>query len=163
VDASGKRLVKNKLLIRKRKERREGMEIKKIGVLGAGTMGSSIAQLCAQSGLEVVMRDVTHELVEKGIKNADRSLTGLVTKGKISEGDKKNILSRIKGTAEANDLKGVDFVIEAVFENIDLKKELFKQLDAITGPEIILSTNTSSLSIKRWWECISSTHRQLCG
>jgi 3-hydroxybutyryl-CoA dehydrogenase len=147
VDASGKRLVKNKLLIRKRKERREGMEIKKIGVLGAGTMGSSIAQLCAQSGLEVVMRDVTHELVEKGIKNADRSLTGLVTKGKISEGDKKNILSRIKGTAEANDLKGVDFVIEAVFENIDLKKELFKQLDAITGPEIILSTNTSSLSI----------------
>jgi len=123
------------------------MEIKKIGVLGAGTMGSNIAQLCAQSGFEVVMRDVANELVEKGIKNVDRSLSGLVTKGKMSEGDKKTILSRIKGTVEMSDLKGVDYVIEAVFESIDLKKDLFKQLDEITRPEVILCTNTSSLSI----------------
>jgi 3-hydroxybutyryl-CoA dehydrogenase len=121
--------------------------MKKIGVLGAGTMGSSITLLCAQSGFEVTVRDMTKELVEKGIKNIDRNLTGLVTKGKMKEEDKKVVLSRIKGTTEISDFKELDYVIEAAFENIDLKKELFKQLDAITRPEIILSTNTSSLSI----------------
>jgi 3-hydroxybutyryl-CoA dehydrogenase len=121
--------------------------MRKIGVLGAGTMGGGIAQLCAQSGFDVVMRDVTNELVEKGIKNIDRGLNGLVTKGKITEGDKKSILSRIKGTVEMSDLKDVDYVVEAVFENIDIKKDLFKKLDELTRPEIILSTNTSSLSI----------------
>jgi 3-hydroxybutyryl-CoA dehydrogenase len=123
------------------------MEIKKIGVLGAGTMGSNISQLCAQSGFEVTVKDVTKELVEKGIKNIDRNLTALVTKGKLKEEDRKAVLSRIKGTTEVSDFKDMDYVIEAAFENIDLKKDLFKQLDEVTRPEIILSTNTSSLSI----------------
>ncbi len=123
------------------------MEIKKIGILGAGTMGSGIVQLCAQSGFEVVMKDVTNELVDRGMKNIDRSLSGLVAKGKLSEENRKAILSRIKGTVQMSDLKDVDYVIEAVFENIDLKKEIFKQLDELTRPEIILSTNTSTLSI----------------
>jgi 3-hydroxybutyryl-CoA dehydrogenase len=121
--------------------------MKKIGVLGAGTMGSNITQLCAQRGFEVTVRDITNELVEKGIKNIDRNLTALVAKGKLKEEEKMVILSRIKRTTEITDFKDVDYVIEAVFENIDLKKELFKQLDEITRPEIILSTNTSSLSI----------------
>jgi 3-hydroxybutyryl-CoA dehydrogenase len=121
--------------------------MKRIGVVGAGTMGGNIVQLCAQSGFEVTVRDVTKELVEKGIKNIDRNLTGLVSKGKMKEEDKQAVLSRIRGTTEMSDLKDADYVIEAAFENIEVKKELFKQLDETTRPEIILSTNTSSLSI----------------
>lgn len=123
------------------------MDIKRIGVLGAGTMGSNIAQLCAQSGFEVTVRDISNELVERGVKNIDRNLTALVTKGKLKEEDKKTILSRIKGTTEMLDFRDMDYVIEAAFENLDLKKELFKKLDEVTRPEIVLSTNTSSLSI----------------
>ncbi len=121
--------------------------MKKIGVIGAGAMGGGITQLCAQSGFEVTVRDVTPELVQKGIKNIDRSLTGLVSKGKLKEDEKQSVLSRIKGTTEMSELKDADYVIEAAFENIDVKKELFKQLDEITRPNIILATNTSSLSI----------------
>lgn len=123
------------------------MEIKKIGILGAGTMGSGIAQLCSQNGFGVVMRDVSKEFIDRGIKNIDRGLSGLVLKGKLKEEDKVAILSRIKGTVEMSDLKDVDYVIEAAIEDIDLKKDIFKQLDRLTRSEVILSTNTSSLSI----------------
>jgi 3-hydroxybutyryl-CoA dehydrogenase len=123
------------------------MEIKKIGILGAGTMGSGIAQLCSQNGFGVVMRDVSKEFIDRGIKNIDRGLSGLVLKGKLKEEDKVAILSRIKGTVEMSDLKDVDYVIEAAIEDLDLKKDIFKQLDRLTRSEVILSTNTSSLSI----------------
>ena len=123
------------------------MKIKKVGVLGAGTMGSGIAQLYAQSGFEVVLKDVSDELVQRGLKNIDRNLSRLVSKAKLSENDKTAVLSRLKGTVEMADLADVDYVIEAAFEDMELKKRLFKELDELTKPEVILSTNTSTLSI----------------
>lgn len=132
------------------------MEIKKIGVLGAGTMGSGIAQVAAQAGFEVVMRDISDEFVERGLKNIEAFLNKGIQKGKITEEDKKNVLSRIKGTTDMNDLKDVDFVIEAVLEDLDLKKQVFKELDELTRPEVVLTTNTSSMSIT---EIASATKR----
>ena len=123
------------------------MKIKKVGVLGTGVMGGGIAQLCAQSGFEVVLKDVSDELVQRGLKNIDRNLSRLVSKAKLSEDDKTAVLSRLKGTVEMADLADVDYVIEAAFEDIELKKRLFKELDELTKPEIVLSTNTSTLSI----------------
>ncbi len=123
------------------------MEIKKIGVVGAGTMGNGIAQVAAQIGCSVVMRDVEDRFVENGLKNITRFLSKSVEKGKMSEDQKKEILGRIKGTTNMADLKDVDLVIEAVLEDLNLKKAVFKELDGICKPETILATNTSSMSI----------------
>jgi len=125
------------------------MEIKKIGVIGAGAMGSGIAQVCAQSGYDVVLRDIKDEFVDRGIKSIDRFLSKSVEKGKLAEDDKKNILGRIKGTTKIEDLKDVDYVIEAAVENIDLKHQIFKEVEKITKPEVIIATNTSSISITK--------------
>jgi 3-hydroxybutyryl-CoA dehydrogenase len=123
------------------------MEIKKIGVIGAGIMGNGIAQAAAQIGCEVVMRDIEDRFVQNGLKNIDKFLTKSIEKGKIKEADKAAILGRIKGTTRLEDLKDVDFVVEAVIENMDLKRQVFKELDTICRPEVILSSNTSSMSI----------------
>jgi 3-hydroxybutyryl-CoA dehydrogenase len=123
------------------------MEIKTIGVLGAGSMGNGIAQVAAQAGYQVVMRDIETRFVENGLKAIDKFLAKGVEKGKMTDDQKKGILSRIKGTTRMEDLKGVDFVIEAVFEDLGLKKDVFKQLDELTRPEVILTTNTSSMSV----------------
>ncbi|UCC65968.1 MAG: 3-hydroxybutyryl-CoA dehydrogenase [Deltaproteobacteria bacterium] len=123
------------------------MEIKKIGMLGAGAMGNGISQVCAQSGYEVIMRDIADEFVQRGMKTIEGFLTKSVEKGKLSEDDKKATLSRIKGTTQVSDLKDVDFVIEAVIEDLELKKQVFQEMDELTRPEVILATNTSSMSI----------------
>ncbi|MBM4349673.1 MAG: 3-hydroxyacyl-CoA dehydrogenase family protein [Deltaproteobacteria bacterium] len=123
------------------------MEIKKIGVLGAGSMGNGIAQVAAQAGYQVVMRDIEDRFVENGLKAIDKFLSKSVEKGKMTEEQKKGVLSRIKGTTRIEDLKDVDFVIEAVFEDLELKRGVFKALDEITGPHVILTTNTSSMSV----------------
>lgn len=123
------------------------MEIKRIGVLGAGAMGNGISQVAAQAGFEVVMRDIEDRFVENGLKAIEKFLSKSVEKGKMSEAQKKEIFGRIKGTTIMEDLKDVDFVIEAVFEDLDLKKNVFKQLDEITKPQVILTTNTSSMSV----------------
>ncbi|MBI5602969.1 MAG: 3-hydroxybutyryl-CoA dehydrogenase [Deltaproteobacteria bacterium] len=123
------------------------MEIKKIGVVGAGTMGNGIAQVAAQIGCSVVMRDVEDRFVENGVKNITRFLSKSVEKGKMTEDQKNEILGRIKGTTSMADLKDVDLVIEAVLEDLNLKKAVFKELDGICKPETILATNTSSMSI----------------
>lgn len=123
------------------------MEIKKIGVLGAGTMGNGIAQVAAQSGFEVVMRDIEERFVENGLKAIEKFLSKSVEKGKMTEDQKKDVLARIKGTTRMEDLKDVDFVIEAVFEDLELKKNVFRQLDELTKDHVILTTNTSSMSI----------------
>lgn len=123
------------------------MEIKKIGVLGAGSMGNGIAQVAAQAGYLVVMRDIEDRFVENGLKNINAFLTKSVEKGKMTEDQKKSILSRIKGTTQMEELKDVDFVIEAVFEDLELKRTVFKTLDELTAPHVILTTNTSSMSI----------------
>lgn len=123
------------------------MEIKKIGVLGAGLMGRGIAQVAAQAGYNVVMRDIEDRFVEGGLNAIESFLKVSVEKGKMTEEEKKTVMGRIKGTTKLEDLKDVDFVIEAVSENMNLKKEVFRTLDEITRKEVILATNTSSLSI----------------
>jgi 3-hydroxybutyryl-CoA dehydrogenase len=123
------------------------MEIKKIGVIGAGTMGNGIAQIAAQIGCDVVMRDIEDSFVDRGIKSIDKFLSKSVEKGKLQEAEKKAILGRVKGTTKLSDLKDCDFVVEAVIENMDLKKQVFKELDTLCRPEVILASNTSSMSI----------------
>jgi len=123
------------------------MEIKVIGVLGAGTMGNGIAQVAAQAGYQVIMRDIEDRFVENGLRAIEKFLTKGVEKGKITEEAKKEALSRIRGTTRMEDLSEADLVIEAVFEDLDLKKSLFKELDRLTRPEVILASNTSSMSI----------------
>ena len=138
------------------------MEIKKIGVIGAGAMGNGIAQMAAQIGCDVVLRDIKDEFVERGMKNIDRFLSKSVEKGKIEASEKDAILGRIKGTTEMADLKDVDFVIEAVIEDIDLKKSVFKELDELCAPHVILASNTSSMSLT---EIAAATKRpeKVCG
>jgi len=123
------------------------MDVKIIGVLGAGTMGNGIAQVAAQAGYQVIMRDIEDRFVENGLKAIEKFLAKSVEKGKMSEEQKKGIAGRIKGTTRMEDLKDVDLLIEAVFEDLDLKKNLFKQLDELTRKEVILTSNTSSMSI----------------
>jgi len=123
------------------------MDIKLIGVLGAGSMGSGIAQVAAQSGYQVLMRDIEERFVENGLRAIEKFLSKSVEKGKMTEEQKKNILLRIKGVTRMEDLTEVDFVIEAVFEDLELKKNVFRQLDELTRSHVILATNTSSMSI----------------
>jgi 3-hydroxybutyryl-CoA dehydrogenase len=123
------------------------MEIKKIGVLGAGAMGNGIAQVCAQAGFEVLMRDIADEFVQRGLKTIEGFLSKGVERGKISEDDKKKTMDRITGTTNVADLKDVDFIIEAVLEDLELKKQVFQEMDDLTRPEVVLATNTSSMSI----------------
>ncbi|MCF8130315.1 MAG: 3-hydroxyacyl-CoA dehydrogenase family protein [Deltaproteobacteria bacterium] len=138
------------------------MEIKKVGVIGAGAMGNGIAQMAAQIGCDVVLRDIKDEFVERGMKNIDRFLSKSVEKGKLEASQKDGILGRIKGTTEMADLKDVDFVIEAVIEDLDLKKSVFKELDEICAPHVILASNTSSMSLT---EIAAATKRpeKVCG
>ena len=138
------------------------MEIKKLGVVGAGTMGNGIAQVAAQIGCEVVMRDIEDSFVERGIKSIDRFLSKSVEKGKLQAEEKQKIMGRIKGTTKMSDLKDADFVVEAVIEDLDLKKSVFKELDGLCRPEVILSSNTSSMSIT---EIAAATGRpdKVCG
>lgn len=128
----------------------------KICVLGAGTMGSGIAQAFAVKGHEVILRDIKDEFVEKGIKTVDKSLTRLVTKGKMEEAKKTEILANITGTVDLNAAADCDLVVEAAIENMEIKKKIFADLDSICKKEAILASNTSSLSIT---EVASATNR----
>ena len=123
------------------------MEIKKIGVVGCGTMGAGIAQVCAQSGYQAVISEINDELLSKGLASLDSFLTRSVEKGRLSQQDKDAILSRIKGTTNTQDFSDCDLMIEAAIENIDLKKKIFAELDKICPEHAILATNTSCLSI----------------
>jgi len=123
------------------------MEIKKIGVLGAGLMGNGIAQVFSQAGYDVVMRDIEDRFVEGGMANITKNLDRSVKKERITAEDKEAILGRIKGTTNMEDLKDVDFIVEAVIENADLKKQVFKELEELCKPDIIFASNTSSISI----------------
>ncbi|MCX5807010.1 MAG: 3-hydroxyacyl-CoA dehydrogenase NAD-binding domain-containing protein [Proteobacteria bacterium] len=123
------------------------MVIKTIGVLGAGTMGNGIAQIAAQAGYDVVLCDIEDKFVQNGLKNIDKFLSKSVEKGKITADVKATIMGKIKGTTNIADMKDADFVVEAVLEEMDLKKKVFKQLDEITKKEAIITSNTSSMSI----------------
>ncbi len=119
----------------------------KVAVLGAGTMGSGIAQVLAVAGYQVFLRDLEKELVEKGINNIKENLQKAVDRGKMSNDLKEETFSRVKGTTDIALIKDVDLVIEAVTEKMEIKKEVFRELDRICSPETILATNTSALSI----------------
>jgi len=125
------------------------MEIKTFGVIGAGQMGNGIAQVAATAGLNVIMSDIKMEFAEKGLANITKILARNVDKGKISAEDKEAILGRIKITADLKDMAAADFVVEAATENETLKFQIFKDLDDICQPGVILSTNTSSIPIGR--------------
>lgn len=123
------------------------MEIKKVGVVGCGLMGSGIAQVCAQSGYHVVVSEINDELLNKGLALIGTSLTKSVDKGRLSQENKDAILARIKGTTNTNDFSNCDLAIEAAIENMDLKKKIFAELDKICPRHAILATNTSCMSI----------------
>jgi 3-hydroxybutyryl-CoA dehydrogenase len=123
------------------------MDIKTIGVLGAGVMGNGIAQVAAMAGYNVIMRDIEDRFVEGGLKNIDKFLAKSVEKGKMTAEQKSGIMGKIKGTTKMEDLKDVDYVVEVVLEVMDVKKKVFAELDALTRPEVILASNTSSMSL----------------
>ena len=123
------------------------MDVKIVGVLGAGTMGNGIAQVAAQAGYQVIMRDIEDRFVDNGLKAIEKFLSKSVEKGKMTEEQKKGVTGRIKGTTRMEELKNADLVIEAVFEDLAVKKDLFKQLDELTRKDAILTSNTSSMSI----------------
>ncbi|MFB0565232.1 MAG: 3-hydroxybutyryl-CoA dehydrogenase [Candidatus Aminicenantaceae bacterium] len=124
------------------------MSIKKIGIIGAGTMGTGIAQVAATSGFEAILCDVAQEYLERSQKTIDKSLSRLIEKGKVEE-DKEAVLSRIKTTVDLADIRDSDFVIEAVFEDFEVKKKVLEEVDKILPPGVILASNTSSISITR--------------
>jgi 3-hydroxybutyryl-CoA dehydrogenase len=123
------------------------MEINKIGVIGAGQMGNGIAQVAAQAGYDVVMRDIEERFIEGGMKNITKNLDWLVGKEKISEDDKNKVLEKIQTTLEVKDLADCDLIIEAIIENADLKKQVFSELDELCPATTIFASNTSSISI----------------
>ncbi|MDX1389726.1 MAG: 3-hydroxyacyl-CoA dehydrogenase NAD-binding domain-containing protein, partial [Acidobacteriota bacterium] len=123
------------------------MEIRTIGVVGAGQMGNGIAHVAAQAGFDVVMRDVEDAFVEKGLATIDKNLQRGVDKGKIEAADKAAILERVTGTTALGHLSACDLVVEAIVENLEAKTRLFASLDEITRDEIILATNTSSIAV----------------
>ncbi|PSQ02947.1 3-hydroxybutyryl-CoA dehydrogenase [Halobacteriales archaeon QS_4_69_31] len=118
-----------------------------VGVAGAGTMGSGIAQVAAQHGYEVVVRDVDEALVEKGLAAVDEGLDRLVEKGDLAAGEADAARERVTGTTDLAELAPAGLVVEAVVEDVDVKRDVFADLDRVTGPDAVLATNTSTLSI----------------
>ena len=121
--------------------------MKKIGTIGAGTMGAGIIQVFAQGGYEVAYTDIFAAAIEKGYALIDKNLSKLVDKEKISAADKDLVLGRISSGPELSAVQDADLIVEAVYENLEVKKELFAELDKITGPDTILASNTSAFSI----------------
>jgi 3-hydroxybutyryl-CoA dehydrogenase len=125
----------------------ERMEIKKVGVIGAGIMGNGIAQVAAAAGYDVVMKDIAQDFLDKGMGAIQKNMNFLVGKEKMTQEDADALLARIKPSLEIGDIAECDFVVEAATENIDLKRKIFEELDEVTRDDIILATNTSSISI----------------
>ncbi|MFO7985779.1 MAG: 3-hydroxybutyryl-CoA dehydrogenase [Desulfatiglandaceae bacterium] len=125
------------------------MDVKTLGVVGAGQMGSGIAQVAAACELSVVMNDIKEEFVERGFSAVEKSLGRMVKKEKITEADQKDILGRIEGSTALDDMIKCDFVVEAATERESLKLEIFEKLDGFCKPETVLSSNTSSISITK--------------
>jgi 3-hydroxybutyryl-CoA dehydrogenase len=123
------------------------MKVGKVGVVGCGLMGAGIAQVCAQSGYQVVVSEIKDDLLNKGLASISDRLAKNVEKGKLSAEEKDSALSRIKGTTNTQDFSDCDLVIEAVIENVELKRKVFAELDKICTQNTILATNTSVLSI----------------
>jgi len=132
------------------------MEIKTIGVIGAGTMGAGIAQVAAQAGYSVILNDIARELVDKGMMTIEKGLGRLVKKSKMTPEEASSIIGRVSKSTDLADLAQCDYIIEAIIEQIEIKKKVYKQLDEICKPETVLASNTSGLSIT---EIASATKR----
>jgi len=132
------------------------MTIKKIGIIGAGTMGHGIALVSAKAGYDVLLHDIKDDYVKKGIASIEKFIDKSVEKGKMSSDDKKHIMGRIHGTTTLADLKDADLIIEAILEQVSLKKDIFKQLDTICKKETLFASNTSTIPIT---DLASSTKR----
>ncbi|RLF56456.1 MAG: 3-hydroxybutyryl-CoA dehydrogenase [Thermoplasmata archaeon] len=125
------------------------MEIKTIGVIGAGQMGSGIAQVAAQSGYRVILKDIEQRFLDAGIGKINKGLDRLVAKERITPDEKEEILGRIKTTLEFEPFSEADFIIEAVIEDPDLKMSVFRELERVIGEHVIVTSNTSSISITK--------------
>jgi 3-hydroxybutyryl-CoA dehydrogenase len=123
------------------------MAIEKVGVVGCGLMGAGIAQVAAQSGCDVIVREVSPELVEKGLKSIEKNLARLVEKGTLTAADRDAVRGRLRGTTNLEDLADRDLIVEAIIEQLPIKRELYGALDKICGPSTLFASNTSSLSI----------------
>ena len=123
------------------------MEIEKVGVLGCGLMGSGIAQVAAAAGCDVVIKEVSQELIDRGFGGIDKSLAKFVEKGKLAAEEKDATMRRLKGTLDDRDLADCDLIVEVIVENLAVKRETYARLDAVCKPETIFASNTSSLSI----------------
>ncbi len=132
------------------------MAIEKVGVVGGGLMGSGIAQACAQSGYDVVVREVNQELLDRGLDRIHGAWRMLAGKGKITPEQEREYAGRVHGTLSLQDFSQCDLVIEAIVENLDLKRPIFQELDELLRPDVIIASNTSSLPII---EMAAATHR----
>jgi 3-hydroxybutyryl-CoA dehydrogenase len=135
------------------------MEVQKVGVVGLGTMGAGIAQVCVQAGFETVGREVTDELAEGGRSKIDHYLTRGVEKGRMSQEERDAALGRLTLATDLGDLAGCDLVIEAVIEDLPTKQSVFKELDGVVGAGAVLATNTSALSVTQIADATAHPHR----
>ncbi|MBK6428563.1 MAG: 3-hydroxyacyl-CoA dehydrogenase family protein [Blastocatellia bacterium] len=136
------------------------MEIKKVGVLGCGLMGSGIAQVAATAGCTVVVREVSQELLDRGFKGIDKSLGKFVEKGKMAAEEKDAIMGRLSGTTTDEPLADCDLIIEVIVENLAVKRDTFAKLDALCKPETIFASNTSSLSVTEMMTATSAERQR---
>jgi 3-hydroxybutyryl-CoA dehydrogenase len=136
------------------------MEIKRVGVLGCGLMGSGIAQVAASAGFETVVREVSDDLIHKGFGGIEKSLAKFAEKGTITSDQQQEIRARLRGTTTFDELADCDIIIEAIIENIGEKQNTYRQLDAICKPETIFASNTSSISITEMMTATSAARQQ---
>jgi 3-hydroxybutyryl-CoA dehydrogenase len=136
------------------------MEIKKVGVLGCGLMGSGIAQVSASAGFETVVREVSDDLIRKGFAGIEKSLAKFAEKGTMTATQQKKTRDRLFGTTSFDDLADCDIVIEAIIENLEEKRKTYKQLDGLCRPETIFASNTSSISITEMMTTTSAARQQ---
>lgn len=136
------------------------MAIKKVGVLGAGLMGSGIAQVAAANGYEVTLVEVSEELVKKGLSGIEKSLAKFAEKGSITAEQKDATLTRLRGTTKLEDLAGADIIIEAIIENLQIKRETYAKLDQLCKAETIFASNTSSLSVTEMMTATSAERQR---
>jgi 3-hydroxybutyryl-CoA dehydrogenase len=137
----------------------QAQKIKNIGVIGAGTMGHGIAQVFAQSGYDVRLNDVSPDFISGGIRRIDSNLSRSVEKGKMSQDERKGVLSRITAAPSLDEFNDREFVVEAVLEKIEIKRDVFKKLDKICGSEVIFASNTSSIPITELAALVSNPTR----
>jgi 3-hydroxybutyryl-CoA dehydrogenase len=128
---------------------RKTMDVKVFGVIGAGQMGNGIAHVAATAGLQVIMNDVKQEFVDKGLKTIESNLARAVSKGKMTEDEKSQIIGRIRPSIDLADFRDADFVVEAIIEDLELKRAVFRTLDEVVSPGRVLASNTSSISITK--------------